>query len=137
MRVVSGLMNGLTELAGIFGASDPDYRVGVMRRDPYYGTSFGSGGFLPQYQTLPGDNQVRHFIGWFGAGFNVPHIVARRELYSQEGTSDPRDPDVALGLAAIQMGGTYDPVSNFENYKALAQSIWHDICGGKGDLILP
>ncbi len=137
IRVVAGLLNGLTERAGIFGSSDPNYRVGVMRSDYYYGNSFGSGGFLPQYQGPPGDNQVRHFIGWFAAGFNLPHFVARHELYNQEGNSNMNDPDVALGVAAIELAGTYKIVSDYKNYKGLAQRIWRDICGGKGDLNLP
>jgi hypothetical protein len=136
IRVVSGLLNGLTERAGVFGDSDPNYRVGVMRRDTYYGNSFASGGFLPQYQGPPGDNQVRHFVAWFGAGFNVPSVLARQQLYSQEGTSDPRDPDVALGLAGIELANDYD-IGNYDSYKDLAQRIWRDICGGKGALKLP
>lgn len=58
---ISGLLNGLTERAGINGSSDPNYRVGVMRNDRYFGNRF-----LPQF-TDPG-NQVRHFVGWFAAG---------------------------------------------------------------------
>jgi len=136
IRVVSGLLNGLTERAGVFGDSDPNYRVGVMRRDYYYGNSFGSGGFLPQYQGPPRDNQVRHFIAWFGAGFNIPSVLARQALYSEERTSDPRDPEVALGLAGIQMANDYD-IGNYDSYKDLAQRVWREICGRKDGLKLP
>jgi hypothetical protein len=135
--VVDGLLNGLTEISGVSrSASDPNYRVGVMRNDPYYAHSFSTTGFLPQFQDYtPGSqNQVRHFVGWFAAGADVPSFLARHELYDQEGTERSSNADVALGLAAINLGGNF---TNGRKYNDLAQTIWHDICGQSGALPRP
>jgi hypothetical protein len=73
--------------------------------------------------------QVRHFVGWFGAGYLVPASLARNRLYSAEATHSPDNPDVALGLAAISMGNSFKG-----DYAKLAQDFWHLICGGTSDL---
>ena len=52
-------------------------------------------------------NQVRHFVGWFAAGYlGITRADTRRRLYNSEGgQSDPtKSVDVALGLAAIELG---------------------------------
>jgi YD repeat-containing protein len=134
-NTVSGLMNGLTEIGDVTqSSSDPNYRVGVLRRDPYFGNGFGTGGFLTQFQDhSPGSqNQVRHFVGWFAAGAFLPPPVARRQLWDQEGTRNWNNPDVALGQQAINMGYNF---SKTNDGKALAEAIWRDVCGGKGKLI--
>jgi hypothetical protein len=132
---ISGLLNGLTEISGVTqGNSDPNYRVGVLRRDTYYGNSFGASGFLPRFQDSPPGNQVRHFVGWFAAGAYMTPALARNRLYDQEGTSNSADPDVALGVQAINMGYNF---SKTNDHRGLAQAIWRDVCGGKGDLKLP
>ena len=59
---------------------------------------------------------------------------ARRRLYQEEGTSSMNNPDVALGMQAINMGWEF---SKTGDYKALAQAIWRDVCGGQGQLQLP
>jgi RHS repeat-associated protein len=126
---VGTLLGGLTEQNPYGGRNDSNYRVGVFRHDPYYASGFQDSGFLPQFQDQ--SNQVRHFVGWFGAGFYSPLGAgyARSRLYESEGTQDPSNPDVALGLAAIDMG------SNFKgDYAKLAQDFWHKICGGNTDL---
>jgi len=116
------------------GESDPNYRVGVMRNDPYYGGGFNTRGFRSEYQdhTAGSENQVRHFVGWFAAGAFVTPPVARRMLYRQE--DDPNGPDVALGLQAINMGFNFSKTNDF---KGLAQGIWRDVCGEKQPLNLP
>jgi len=53
--IIRGLMAGLTEytevnLGGRAGPSDPNYRVGVFRRDPHYGGGFGYSGFATHFQ---------------------------------------------------------------------------------------
>jgi hypothetical protein len=67
-NAISGLLEGLTERSGLTGESDPNFRVGVLRRDTHFGNSFGAGGFIPMFQDNPPGNQVRHFVGWFAAG---------------------------------------------------------------------
>ena len=129
---IGGLLSGLTERSGITGTSDPNYRVGVLQADPYYGNSFTGSGFLPQFSD-PG-NQVRHFVGWFAAGAYLTPRGARGQLYDQEGTSSSADPDVALGHQAINMGFEFSKTGDF---RALSQAIWRDVCGGKGELKLP
>jgi hypothetical protein len=136
--IVNGLFNGLTERGGRFTSSDPNYRVGVFRRDPYYEKSFGYSGFNGTYQggafapDPDSPNQVRHFVGWLAAGYlGITRADTRERLYNSEGGE--RDPtksvDVALGLAAIELG------ENFRgDYKKLAQDVWHNICGERGDL---
>jgi hypothetical protein len=132
--IIHGLMAGLTEFSQVnLGGPEPsnaNYRVGVFRRDPHFGGSFGDSGFIPQFQD--GSNQVRHFVGYLGAGFGVGSTLANRGLYSQEGTENPRDPDVGLGLAATDQGSRFNG-----NYKQLAQDVWHRVCGQSGDLKLP
>jgi hypothetical protein len=132
---ISGLVNGLTEIGDAFGSSsDPNYRVGVLHRDTYFANGFGTGGFLSQFQDhTPGSqNQVRHFVGWFGAGAWLPPPAARRLLWDQEGTRSFNNPDVALGQQAINMGHEF---SKTKDWKALAEGIWRDVCGGQGKLI--
>jgi hypothetical protein len=137
------LMTGLTEVGNRFrGDSDPQYRVGVLRRDPFFAQSFGQRGFNGNYQgggfinnANPNDNQVRHFVGWLAASYyhsNVTSTFARQLLYNQEGTRSVNDPDVALGLAAIDLGADFNG-----DYKKLAQDIWHQICGESSNLSLP
>jgi len=140
---VGGLLNGLTEIGGPFGqrlggSSDPQYRVGVFKRDPYYADSFSDDGFLPLFQDPDpnSNNQVRHFVGWFAAGYYWGNnSITRGQLYHAKDTNDPENPDVALGLAAIQIGASFaqSPSMNFEQ---LAQSAWRSICGGTSDLKL-
>lgn len=130
---IHGLLNGLTEISDAFGnSSDPNYRVGVLTRDTYYGNGFGGSGFLPKFSDP--SNQIRHFVGWFAAGAYHPGPVARRLLYSQEGTRNQNDPDVALGLQAINMGIEF---SKTKDHRALAKGIWRDVCGGNTPLQLP
>ncbi len=129
--IVNGLLEGLTERSGRFGTSDRNYRVGVYKNDPYYADGFSDDGFLPLYQDPDpsSNNQVRHFAGWFGAGYLVPAAIARSRLYREEDTHDPHNPDVALGLAAISMGNSFQG-----DYEKLAQDFWHTICGGTSHL---
>ncbi|HXM51494.1 MAG TPA: DUF4214 domain-containing protein [Pyrinomonadaceae bacterium] len=70
--IIRGLMAGLTEytevnFGGRDGPSNPDYRVGVFRKDSHYGGGFGDSGFAPHMQD--GSNQVRHFTFYLGAGW--------------------------------------------------------------------
>lgn len=135
---VTGLLNGLTEIGGPFrGTSDAQYRVGVLKNDPYYADSFSDDGFLPLYQDPDpnSNNQVRHFVGWFGAGYfwgNNP--ITRGPLYDAKGR-DPENPDVALGLAALQLGQQFS-LNLSMSFEQLAESFWHSICGGTKDLKL-
>jgi RHS repeat-associated protein len=129
---IGGLLRGLTERAGLTGDSDPNFRVGVFRRDPFFGNGFGDTGFLPMFQD--NSNQVRHFVGWFAAGAYLGPRYARRRLYQEEGTSSMNNPDVALGMLAINMGWEF---SKSGDHRALAQAIWRDVCGGQGQLQLP
>jgi hypothetical protein len=139
---VLGLLNGLTEVGGpggpLSGSSDPQYRVGVFKSDPYYEDSFSDDGFLPLYQDPDpySNNQVRHFVGWFAAGNMLGNnSFTRGQLYSAEGTDDPDNPDVALGLAALQMGQSFG-LDYPLDFAQLAQNIWHSICGGTTNLKL-
>ncbi len=141
--IVGGLLRGLTEFSAIGhdggSPSDPNFRVGVMRSDPQgnYAASFGQQGFNGRYggggfiNPFP-DNQVRHFVGWFGAGYSVNSAYAEAALFGQEGTLRNRDPDVALGRAGIALGGSFRG-----DFKKLAQDVWTQICGEKGALNLP
>ena len=115
--------------------SDPNYRVGVYFKDPYYADSFRGSGFLSKFIKLdePYSNRVRHFVAYMAAGQEAPDWVARRALHNSEGTNDPRNPDVALGEAAIRVGSH---VNNFDS-RQLARAIWHDICGQTSNLNLP
>ena len=100
----------------------------MYHNDPYYASGFGASGFKQQFQDP--SNQVRHFAGWFGAGFFSPsESYARNQLYDSEGTRDPAVPDVALGLAAIALASSFNG-----DYAALAQDVWHEICGGTTNL---
>jgi hypothetical protein len=134
-----GLLGGLTEfsaiLPGTLPPSDPNYRVGVYVKDTYYASSFEGSGFLPQFikPDEPHSNRIRHFVAYLAAGQAAPDALARRALHNSEGTRDPRNPDVALGEAAIQMGSH---MKNFD-YRQLAQDVWHNICGQTSNLNLP
>jgi len=130
-RILSG---GLTEFSNITWlrgrtASDAYYRVGVFRSDPHYNGGFGSSGFLAQYS---GDNQVRHFVGWFAAGSLLNETAATFALYRTEPGAEADDPDIVLGLAAIKLGASFNG-----DARQLAQTIWHEICGQESDLNLP
>ena len=137
--VVNGLLGGLTEFSdiGAFGGrppSDPNYRVGVLRRDPYYERGFGTSGFKREFQDVPpSDNQVRHFVFYFAAGFKLGGTASRYGLSRNENPYDASNPEVALGWAAIDAGGKLKG----GNYRDVAQIVWHEICGGRGDLRLP
>lgn len=129
---VYGLLNGLTELSGILGGnSDRNYRVGVLARDPHYARSFGDSGFRGDYQGYgfrDGSNQVRHFIGWYAAGNLVGGRIATNQLYEVEGTNSLTNPDVALGVIAIELGSTLGFGNTIEGQLA---SIWRNVCGEK------
>ncbi len=141
--IVGGLLAGLTEFSAIGhdggSPSDPNFRVGVMRSDPQgnYAASFGQRGFNGSYggggfiNPFP-DNQVRHFVGWFAAGYSVNSAYAEAALFAQEGTLRNRDPDVALGRAGIALGSSFNG-----DFRKLAQDVWSQICGEKGALNLP
>ena len=101
--------------------------VGVFISDPYFENSFGDTGFRADFQD--GSNQVRHFVGWFAAGFLVTPAVAKNRLYNSEGTNSVLNPDVALGLLAIDLGSSFNG-----NAKQLAQDIWHKACGETSNL---
>ena len=130
-RTVSTLLNGLTEFSSVSFTgttpSDPNYRVGVT------GQRFGTSGFKPEYQDYdPGsENQVRHFTGFFAAGYSVGVPLGDVAVYLNEGAVR-RTPDVALGEKASSLGGNF-----FGNYKQLAQDVWHDVCGQSSNLNLP
>ena len=49
-----------------------------------------------------------------------------------EGTSNPGNPDVGLGLVATALGSGFDG-----DYKMLAQDVWHRVCGQSSDLNIP
>ncbi len=118
-------------------ASNSNCRVGVHTTDPNYNGGFGQTGFRPEYQdTNPAStNQVRHFAAWFAAGdFWGNNAITRGRLHRTEHSSNPNDPDVALGEAAIGLGASF-PMS--ADYKKLAQDVWHQIYGQSGDLSLP
>jgi hypothetical protein len=140
-------MAGLTEIGNRFGgASDPKFRVGVLKTDPYYAQSFGQRGFNGTYNgggfvngAQPNDNQVRHFVGWLAAGYYHGNgltsymMDVKEQLYRSEGGDrSVSNPDVALGLIGIELG------TNFRgNYSQLAQDVWHRVCGESNDLQLP
>jgi Tol biopolymer transport system component len=139
--IVTGLLSGLTELSSIGRTgttlSDPNFRVGVLSTDPHFARSFdqrgfnGSydgGGFINDFR----DNQVRHFVGWFAAGYSTDWAFAEAALFAQEGTLRNRDPDVALGRAGISLGGSFSG-----DFRKLAQDVWSQICGEKTALNLP
>ena len=138
--VVRAIFSTLTEFSSISitgqrTPSDRNYRVGVINGDPYYGGGFGQSGFRTQFldRTPGSQNQVRHFAGWLAAGYTFGDLGAvRNRLYQAEGTSNPNDPDVALGLAAIQIGASFGG-----NRMQLTQDIWNKICGGGGRLSVP
>lgn len=132
--IINGLMAGLTEytrvaFGGREGPSDPNYRVGVFRRDPHYGGGFGDSGFASGQD---GSNQVRHFTFYLGAGWGIGSTLANRGLYREEGTNDPRVPDVGLGQQGTDLGTHFNG-----NYKQLAQDVWHRVCGQSSNLKLP
>jgi hypothetical protein len=147
--MVRGLLAGLTDLANItwYGGithSDPNYRVGVFSEDVNYLGGFSDTGFKSTYVDPDRDsaNQVRHFVGWFAAGYLGPDFFARRELRNQESTGDLAD--IALGDAAIGLGDAFrssvfarPTLSPNSQAQALAQRIWHDICGGTRDVKFP
>jgi len=130
-KIVDGLLAGLTEFSsiGLTGttASDPNYRVGVT------GQRFGTSGFKPEYQDYEpaSENQVRHFVGFFAAGYSVGVPLGDVAVYLNEGTVR-RTADVRLGEMASSLGGNF-----FGNYKQLAQDVWHDVCGQSSNLNLP
>ena len=127
-RTVSTLLNGLTELGSISLSgttrSDPNYQVGV----------FGSTGFRPEFRdTTPGSgNQVRHFVGFFAAGYSVGIPLGAVAVYLNEGSISSSNADVALGEKAASLGGNF-----FGDYKRLAQDVWHEVCGESSNLNLP
>src|SRR5262249_2217050 len=134
--VVQAIFSTLTEysaisISGQRTPSDRNYRVGVISTDPYYGGGFGQSGFRSQFlDSTPGSqNQVRHFAGWFAAGYYFgDYGRVRDQLYRAEGTTNPNDPDVALGLVGIQIGASFGG-----NRTQLARDIWSKVCGGSGD----
>ncbi|MFY9556612.1 MAG: hypothetical protein WAV47_18015, partial [Blastocatellia bacterium] len=138
LGVVNGLLGGLTEFSDIgpLGGrtpSDPNYRVGVVRPDTYYENGFGARGFKAEFQqTGPGENQVRHFAFYFAAGFKLGSAAARFGLSRSEDPYNANNPDVALGWAAIDAGEKLKG----GNYRDVAQIVWHEICGGAGNLRL-
>jgi hypothetical protein len=138
--VATAIFSTLTEFSSISISgqrtpSDPNFRVGVFRNDTYYGGGFGQSGFRPEFvETGSGpNNQVRHFVGWFAAGYTFgDYGRVRDRLYQAEGTNNPNDPDVALGLAGIQIGASFGG-----NRMQLTQDIWNKVCGGTGRLSVP
>jgi len=132
--IIHGLMAGLTEYSQVnLGGPEPshrDYRVGVFRNDPHFGGSFGASGFRAGF--VDPSNQVRHFVGYLGAGYGIGATLANQGLYSQEGTNNPNVPDVGLGLVATDLGSRFSG-----NYKQLAQDVWHRVCGQSSNLNLP
>ncbi|HEY3102465.1 MAG TPA: hypothetical protein VGJ69_02665, partial [Pyrinomonadaceae bacterium] len=135
-NVMNGLMGGLTEFSEVapFAAlSDEKYRVGVFSNDTYYADSFEGSGFSQQFikPTEPHSNRVRHAVAYMVAGYSA-HVFARRLLYDNETVEGHPPADMALGYAAINLG------SNFTgDYRALAQGVWHNICGQSSNLNLP
>ncbi len=70
---------------------------------------------------------------WFAAGYKFgDYGPVRNRLYQTEGTNDPNNADVALGLAAIQIGASFGG-----DRSQLTQDIWSKICGGYGTLPAP
>lgn len=132
-RTVSALLNGLTEFSSISrtgtNPSDPNFRVGVFGNDPHYGGGFGASGFRVGF--VDSSNQVRHFVGFFAAGYMTDRAAARGMLAVNEGSYSSGNPDVALGIAAINLGVHFNG-----NYNQLAQDIWHGICGESSNLNL-
>jgi YD repeat-containing protein len=134
--IVHGLMAGLTEytavtLGGRSGPSTPDFRVGVFRRDPHYGSGFADTGFDGRF--TDGSNQVRHFIFYFGAGYGIGETLANEGLYSEEGTRNgERNPDIALGWEGTKRGARFQG-----DYRGLAQDVWRHVCGQSTPLNLP
>ena len=134
--VVQAIFSTLTEFSSISitgqrTPSDPNFRVGVFRNDTYYGGGFGQSGFRTEFQENgPGpQNQVRHFAGWFAAGYTFGDYGAvRNRLFQAEGTSNPNDPDVALGLVGIEIGASFGG-----DRLGLARNIWHKVCGQSGE----
>ena len=128
-RTVSTLLNGLTEWSSVTGTthSDPNFRVGAV---PPSAGGFGDSGFSKQFQD--DSNQVRHFTFYLAAGYSIGIPAALAGLYANEGTFSSSNPDVALGQVAASLGGNF-----FGDYRALAQDVWHQVCGQSGDLSLP
>ena len=130
--IAQAIFSTLTEFSSISitgqrTPSDPNYRVGVYTRDPYYGGGFHDTGFREEFRD--GSNQVRHFAGWFAAGYLFgDYGRVKNQLYQQEGTSDPHDADVGLGLAAIEIGASFGG-----NRTALSRDIWNKVCGQSGE----
>lgn len=133
-NIARGLLGGLTEFSdvGALGStppSDPNWRVGVYRSDPFYKKGFGDSGFKPEFSDS--SNQVRHFVFYFASTLRVGPYATRYGLSRSENPYNASNPDVALGWAAIDLGNHFHG-----NYRRLAQDIWHNICGGDGDLDL-
>jgi YD repeat-containing protein len=139
------LLGGLTEFSDIrplhsmigaapFAGSSKEYRVGVYQDDTYGLPSFGGSGFKSDFlkPTSPGSNRVRHAAFYLAAGTLLFPPLAAAKLREAEGGLEENKPDVALGDAAIQMSATYGG-----NYRSLAQSVWHDLCGQTSNLKLP
>jgi RHS repeat-associated protein len=131
---VRALQSVLTGAQGGTQRATPEWFVG----------GFGNTGFRPefaddelqrQYPNDPAPNQVRHFIGWFGAGFYlgnaaIPALFGVEKTSGAAGTQD----DIALGLAAISLGSAVgiDPESKAIQERLppsqVAQEIRKKIC---------
>ena len=124
--VVGQLMQVLTDLEGLIpsargpNANNKPCRAGIFTEE---GPTFKDTGFKSNFQD--GSNLVRHFAGWFFAGHAAPWpSLARNSLYDQEHTNDPNDPDVALGLLAIDLGASFPS----GGVRLLAKDIRESVC---------